>query len=219
MSEEEEINVPLGEEEVKQGFNLEEFLEEHRWSVLLAAAGVIVLGLGILSLKIFSSPESKIEILSESESKRQEGTIFVDLQGAVEKPGVYELPLGSRMNDMLILAGGFSAEADREWVARSLNLAQKLADGAKIYIPAKLATRLPAEASAKAGNSQLVNISNLININTASAAQLDTLWGIGPATAQKIIDGRPYQDINDLRTKKLVKANVWEAIKDKITVY
>lgn len=196
---------------------MEEFLEEHRWSVLLAAAGVIVLGLGILSLKIFSLTESKIEILSGSESERQGGTIFVDLQGAVEKPGVYELPLGSRMNDILIQAGGFSAEADREWVARSLNLAQKLADGAKIYIPGKPESLNSQSVTRNSLTAQ--TLSSLININSASAAQLDTLWGIGPATAQKIIEGRPYQDINDLQTKKLVKSNVWEAIKDKITVY
>jgi len=88
-------------------------------------------------------------------------------------------------------------------------LAQKLTDGAKIFIPAV------------GENSQTDNqaVEGKININTASEAALDMLWGIGPATAQKVISGRPYQKTEDLLNKKIVKTNVWEEIKDKISVY
>jgi competence protein ComEA len=130
----------------------------------------------------------------------------------VQKPGVYELKSGSRINDLLILAGGLSAEASREWVSQNMNLAQKLTDGAKVYIPVKPETRNSQLANRQTANAK-------ININTASASQLDTLWGIGPATAQKVISGRPYQAIEELLTRKIVKSNVWEAIRDKITVY
>jgi len=65
----------------------------------------------------------------------------------------------------------------------------------------------------------MVDEERKININTASEAELDMLWGIGPATAQKVISGRPYQKTEDLLNKKIVKTNVWEEIKDKISVY
>ena len=202
---------------------LEQFLQANKFSVFLAVLGLIVLGIGVLSMKVLSPGDSQIEILTqESQESGEEGTILVDCAGAVQKPGVYELKSGSRVNDLLIMAGGLSAEADRGWVSHNMNLAQKLADGVKIFIPAR------NEISGGVANDQrdLSNLGSvagtatgLININTASASQLDTLWGVGPATAEKIIAGRPYQKIEELQTKKIVKSNVWEAIKDKITVY
>lgn len=209
MEEEKELVPDLGS-------RLEQFLQANKFSAILAILGIIILGVGVLSMMVFSSQESKIEILSEQsqDKKEEKGTIFVDVAGAVQKPGIYELKIGSRINDLLIAAGGLSAEADRERVAQNMNLAQKLADGAKIYISER------SEAPRSLGEvGQVAGQVGLININTASAAELDTLWGIGPATAQKIISSRPYQSADELRTKKIVKSNVWEAIKDKITVY
>lgn len=200
------------------GSRLEQFLQVNKFSAILAILGIIILGIGVLSMMIFSSQESKIEILSEqSEDEKEEtGTIFVDVAGAVQKPGIYELKTGSRINDLLIAAGGLSAAADRERVAQSMNLAQKLADGVKIYIPER--SEAPRSSESEVGQTAGSQV-GLININTASAAELDTLWGIGPATAEKIITNRPYQSADELQTKKIVKSNVWEAIKDKITVY
>jgi len=135
--------------------------------------------------------------------------LVVEISGEIQKPGVYNLTSGSRINDLLIAAGGLSVNADRDWVVKNVNLAQKLTDGAKIFIPAV------------GENSQTDNqaVEGKININTASEAELDMLWGIGPATAQKVISGRPYQKTEDLLNKKIVKTNVWEEIKDKISVY
>lgn len=203
---------------------LEAFLQTNKFSVFLAVLGLIVLGIGALSMKVFFSEDSQIEILTQEsqEAGGKEGAIFVDLAGAVQNPGVYELKTGSRINDLLVSAGGLSASADREWVNRNMNLAQKLADGVKIYIPERSEVTSGSLNSPNTLNSpsSIAGVTtDLININTASAAQLDTLWGIGPATAEKIISGRPYQSIDELQTKKIVKSNVWEAIKDKITVY
>jgi len=197
---------------------LEDFSQTNKSSAILIFLGVAVLGIGVLSLKAFSSKNSQIEILTEGNQEENEdsSTIFVDLAGAVFKPGVYELESSSRINDLLVAAGGLSVEADREWVDKNMNLAQKLADGVKIYIPSQgEAPRSASEVGQVAGST----VTGLININTASVAQLDTLWGVAQITAEKIISGRPYQSANELQTKKIVKSNVWEAIKDKITVY
>lgn len=142
--------------------------------------------------------------------------IFVDVAGAVVNPGVYELKAENRLQEGLIAAGGLSAQADRDWVARNLNLAVKLKDGAKIYIP-KIGEGTKSTTGI-AGTGE-VSTSGLVNINTASLSQLDKLPGIGPVTGQKIIDNRPYSDINELLTKKVVGNKVFEQIKEKITVY
>jgi competence protein ComEA len=100
-----------------------------------------------------------------------------------------------------------SEEADRDWVETTLNLAAKVSDGDKLFIPTIGETEVESSASDK------------ININTASLSQLDTLYGVGPATAQKIIDGRPYSKIEDLVAKKAVSQTVFDRIKDEISLY
>lgn len=190
-------------------------LEQKPYLLTLALAGILVLVSGLAFLGIgFKGSGEEIQIIeSADEATPSASTIFVDVGGAVEKPGLYELTAGARANDALIAAGGLAGEADRDWVSQNLNLAAKLTDGAKLYVPFR-------EDSGKVGPSQNKGptFSDLININSASLAELDTLWGVGPATAQKIIDGRPYSKIEELLEKKIVKTNVYEAIKDQITV-
>lgn len=143
-------------------------------------------------------------------------TIKVDVSGAVGRPGVYELPYDSRTENVLIAAGGLVAKADRKYISKSINLAQRLTDGAKVYFPF-----VDEASSGSIGNgiSGLNNLSNLININLAAEASLDTLPGIGPVTAQKIISGRPYQNISELVSKKVISNSVYTKIKDRIAVY
>lgn len=210
------------------GFDFDSFLQKYKLPLIFSLFGLILLGLGVLTIKKLFPEESKVEISSESNStgifsgqnsaqSPQEAKIFVDIAGAVIKSGVYELEIGSRINDLLILAGGLSEKADRDWVAKNINLAQKLFDGAKIFIP-KLGDSSPSNHS---GSSNLSNpsLQNKINLNTATVTELDTLWGIGEVTAKKIIEGRPFQKPEDLLYKKIVKSNVWEKIKDLVTVY
>lgn len=204
------------------GFDLDSFLQKYKITIIFVLFGLIFLGIGALTIKKLFPEESKVEISSlVNESKvisaesSQVGKIFVDVAGGVIKPGVYELEIGSRVNDLLILAGGLSEKADRDWVAKNINLAQKLIDGAKIYVPkVGEVTPFSPSTSLEASEGQ-----GKININTATEKELDTLWGIGEATAQKIISGRPYQKPEDLLYKKIIKSNVWEAIKDKVIVY
>lgn len=141
--------------------------------------------------------------------------IVVHITGAVPRPGVYALPQGARIQDGISAAGGFLAEAEKT----SINLAQSLEDGEKLDIPflegasPVLATPVPEVVSAT---------SELVNINTASIAELDTLPGIGPTTAQKIIDYRdqngPFLSTEDIINVSGIGPASYERFKDMITV-
>ncbi len=222
MSETEEIDIRLGKEEAEKGelvdlegeFDIDRFLAKYKVAVGIGLVGLLLIGIGSLAYFKMYQPQEKIEIVSEKEEVNQ--SIFCDITGGVEKPGMYELTSGSRVEDLLISAGGLSAEADREWMERNLNRAQKLVDGAKIYIPEQgEAPRSLGEGGQVSGTTIITKI----NINTASASELDTLWGIGTVRAQDIIDNRPYQSVEELQNKKIIPSNVYEKIKDQISVY
>jgi competence protein ComEA len=122
-------------------------------------------------------------------------TIVVDVEGAIEKPGVYELPAESRLLNALQKAGGLSTGADRYVIAKNFNLAKKLSDEEKVYLPF-----LEERDQNVLGVSQ----GGLTNLNTASLSQLELLPNIGPVRAQKIIDNRPYQQLEELVSKKVL---------------
>lgn len=190
--------------------NLEKIFEKNQYTLAVFLLGILILGLGVLGFKIFNfTSGAKVEILEEEKPANNTGTvekIIVEISGEVLKPGVYELPFGSRVNDLLTAAGGLTANANKDWVAKNLNKATKLKDSDKIYIPSKLEQNIPEVSS-----------STKINLNTATQSELESLWGIGQATAQKIIDGRPYQRPEEILERKIIKSNVWEKIKDQVT--
>lgn len=177
----------------------------------MAGAGVILMVAG-LTINYFKTNQTTSETLSDSTGVASSAgvikakTVKIDISGAVEKPGLYEMPNDSRVNDVLISAGGLAANADRMYVSKSINLAQRLTDGMKIFIPTQ-------------EESQNNNLGNLININSATAQELDALPGVGPATATKIITSRPYQSISDLIDRKVVSQSVYDKIKDAVAVY
>lgn len=114
--------------------------------------------------------------------------IVVDVDGAVVQPGIVELPAGSRVADAVAAAGGLAADADTQ----ALNQAALLADGEKVYVPRE-GDDAPAVASgggATGGASDAAGEAAAVNINTATLDELDGLPGVGPATAQAIIDER-----------------------------
>jgi competence protein ComEA len=187
--------------------------------VILGLVGVLLISLGFLGLLALGPREPTIEILP-AEEVAEEATLFVHLEGAIEKPGVYELPVEARVNDLLIRAGGLSAEADRDWVAKNLNLAQKLSDGVKIYIPSKEEDVSLINETVTSGEvSGAQSVTGKVNINTASASELDSLWGIGEKRAADIIANRPYTSVEELLTKKIIPSNVYERIKEEISVF
>ncbi|MCL5746847.1 MAG: ComEA family DNA-binding protein [Patescibacteria group bacterium] len=192
----------------------------------------IPLGLGLLGLIFFIygliallGTASKSNDLvfessnSASASAKITADIAVDVEGAVINPGMYSLRERSRVRDALVSAGGLSAFADRGWVEKNLNLAAKLSDGVKIYIPRAGEAQNAATNLTQTGVPQggIVGSAALINVNTATSAELDTLPGIGPVTAEKIINNRPYSSVDELLSKKAVTDKVFSQIKDKVT--
>lgn len=139
------------------------------------------------------STESYDDEGGESESGEEEesfsvsgeaGDVVVDVTGAVRRPGVYRLPAGSRVDDAVKRAGGASGKAELD----SLNLAALLADGQQIVVP----ERTPAGATAGPGVAAAAGAAEEgpISLATATSAELDTIDGIGPVTAEDIIDFR-----------------------------
>ncbi len=181
-------------------------------------AGVGVVGLGLLGYGLWGEimPEkSTVEIIKESENQSTKGEIVVDVAGAVEKTGVYKLPSGARIGDAIVMAGGLAADADREWVAQTLNLAKEIKDQEKIYIPS-IARVDPLQSE---GSTLGLQKSGKININTASLGELDQLPGIGEVRAQAIIANRPYGSTEELVSKAKIPQSVYDKIKDSLSIY
>ena len=202
--------------------NWNELFFKYRFQILFFLIGAILIGLGLLLVKDSKITSSKIEVLeSTTEGLGEDLEVVVEVAGAVEKPGVYKLTKGVRIEDALISAGGISADADRLWMERSLNRAAKLIDGQKIYIPRK-DEQISGVSTSNLGGYQTISSSQgsgLVNVNAVSQKELESLWGIGPVTAQNIIEQRPYSSVEELLTKKILKSNVYERNKDKLSVY
>jgi len=185
--------------------------------IFLIAAALIFTGGYKYAMWLASGSEEEVIIENNLEENGAEETkeLGVHVTGAVKKPGVYYLALGSRVNDALRLAEPV-AEAD----LNALNLARKLADGEKIYVPKKGET--PEQAGSGAVLTEQGTAGQKININTATAAELDTLPGIGPAIAQRIIDYRtehgPFRTIADLQKVSGIGERRYEQIKDLVTI-
>lgn len=154
--------------------------------------------------------------------------LYVHVAGAVEQPGMYALPEGSRVQDAIDAAGGYADDAAES----SLNLARLVSDGEKILVPtAEEVQDADAAASddggegAKAGNASLSDgsvIGGKVNINAADASKLDELPGIGKATAEKIVADReangPFATAADIQRVSGIGAKKYEQLEDLICV-
>lgn len=210
------------------------FFRQHYLPMLLGVIGFVFLLYGLIGSVLPKSDKGEMSFdaantadASSTDASKSDKQLVIDIEGAVIKPGVYKLPEDSRIQDALIAAGGMSDKADREKIAKGLNLAAKISDGGKIYIPfiGDTAPISQGGSSRSAGSGQASqalmadSTSGTININSATATELDSLSGVGPATAEKIIGNRPYEKIEDLLSKKSVGQSVFDKIKDKISVY
>ena len=143
------------------------------------------------------------------------GPVRVYVCGAVKYPDVYELPAGSIVKDAIIAAGGAAGEAD----LNQINLAQELADQTQIYIPTQGEELDSASASTPAfTTSRSLHHEDVININTASLAELESLPGIGPVLAQRIVDHRPYRTLEDILDVPGIGEATYEKLKDGVVV-
>jgi len=192
---------------------------------LVSAALIIAVVSGLIYLTTLQNSQTLLELdTQDSTAAQAEYKIYVDLAGAVENPDVYELSSGARLKDALKLAGGLSANADRDFFSRNFNLSRLLSDQEKIYIPSAFEVSKGIFGPAEAANLNQPNTGqtnsnvDLININTAALEELDQLPGVGKVTAEKIIRGRPYQSVDQLLNNKIVGKSVFEKIKNLITV-
>ena len=190
-------------------------IEKFKLPIALSILGLVLIIGGVVTSGI-GDQKSK-EFPKESLVQAQK-SISVDVSGAVNTPGVYKLNDGDRIEEAIRLAGGFSEKANSEYISKNLNLAQKLSDGTKIYIPFEGST--PPNGSVDYGQvSGAAIVIGKININTASQSELEALSGVGPVTASKIISARPYSSVEELISKKAVGKAVYEKIKDSVVVY
>lgn len=199
--------------------------------LLVGGLGIFLMVMAVVINYIKGQPSVAGE--ATSKSGLETGQVFtdpqispkpkIDIEGAVIKPGIYEMANDSRIQDVLITAGGLAPKANRTYISQTINLAQKVYDGLKIYIPeegdtsnvSNSVTQLSSLPAGKAGNT--IN-GNVINLNTATEAQLDTLPGVGTVTAGKIVAGRPYQTISQLVEKHIVGQSEYAKIKDLVTI-
>lgn len=209
-----------------QSFDFNGFFLNYRYHILVALLGLIFIAGGILFIKNdLNFSGTKVEVLETATgSGGTHQDIMVEVAGAVISPGVYKVASGSRIEDALVLAGGFSGDANRVWTDKYLNRASLLTDGQKVYIPS-----IDEHSDTESANSSGVyqngssgfssDSDSLININTGTLSELDSLSGIGPVYAQKIIDHRPYSKVEELVSSGAITQSLYEKIKNNITVY
>ena len=146
----------------------------------------------------------------------EQDMITVDVKGAVKSPGIYDLPVGSRVNDAVQKAGGLTEQAD----SKSLNLAQKVSDEALVYVPTK--GEEAASQQTGSGTDSSTSKAKKVNINKASLEELKQVKGLGGKRAQDIIDHREsngkFKSIDELKKVSGIGAKTIEKLKDYVTV-
>ncbi|HEL1769100.1 helix-hairpin-helix domain-containing protein [Streptococcus suis] len=211
-----------------------EMLKEYKWQIALPAAA----GLLMATFLIFSQPaksdqtgltdfpqleqtSSSSELVEETsaEASEEPSQLVVDVKGAVAKPGLYTLEADARVNDAVEAAGGLTSQAD----PKSINLAQKLSDEAVVYVASKDENiSVVASTTASSAMSQEEKSTSLVNLNTATEADLQTISGIGAKRAADIIAYREanggFKSVDDLNNVSGIGDKTMESIRPYVTV-
>ncbi|SHZ77707.1 ComE operon protein 1 [Mycobacteroides abscessus subsp. abscessus] len=209
---------------------MEELIEKIKeYKIIVICAGLGLLLGGFFLLKPFSqTPAKETQVQTEvttvskdeKEDKNQkeevveQDLITVDVKGAVKSPGIYDLPVGSRINDAVQKAGGLTDNAD----SKSINLAQRISDEALVYVPTK------EEVTSQEAHSNASNIkeNKKVNLNKASLEELKQVKGLGAKRAQDIIDHREsngnFKSVDDLKKVSGIGAKTIEKLKEYVTV-
>lgn len=204
------------------------FLRRNLFLSGISIIGLVILVIGLSNIYLTQTSDSVVYETAEVfktpvEKEDSPSIIMVDVSGAVAKPGVYELTSDARVQDVLTKAGGLAENADHQVIAQKMNLAARLVDGQKVYVPFIGETSVLGSSSDNSTDSTGTDTFNgvtggLVNLNLASQSELEDLPGIGEVTAGKIIKGRPYGSIQDIKDKKIVGESVYGKIKDLVTV-
>ncbi|MCY7951429.1 helix-hairpin-helix domain-containing protein [Bacillus inaquosorum] len=202
------------------------WLNQHKKTIILAASAAVF----IAAIFIFSSGKNKepvkqavstetenAEVKQEAVKDESNETIVIDIKGAVQHPGVYEMRTGDRVSQAIEKAGGASEQADEMQV----NLAELLQDGTVVYIP-KEGEETAVQQGAGGADQSDGRKGALVNINTATLEELQGISGVGPSKAEAIIayreeNGR-FQTIEDITKVSGIGEKSFEKIKSSITV-
>jgi competence protein ComEA len=192
-----------------------EGISRQQLAVYVAAAiAIALIGARYLKESQKAEPAAQAAAASDVKLRRSSPQVYVHVTGAVRRPGVYRLPGWARLDAAVRRAGGPTRAADVEGV----NLAAKVADGQQVVVPRRVA----AGAGMGAAGSRPEAAGAPVSLNTATADQLDELEGVGPATAQKILDWRKqhggFRSVDDLKQIGGIGPKRFEALKDKVRI-
>ena len=230
------MDLPAGDED----YGLASFWRTYRVPILLGSLSIFLAVLSIVLLIKSSQTVTPIQFShtndvqgasTHASQSANLGTILVDIEGAVVHPGVIRLPIGSRVEEVIQAAGGLRNTADAAYVSQNINRAMKVVDGMKVYIPSLEETKtshnsninnITGETSHNLGPPSVFGGSSqngsAVSVNSASKDQLDSLPGVGPVTAQKIINNRPYAGLDELVTKKAIGPSLFEKLKNMLSL-
>jgi competence protein ComEA len=193
----------------------------------LVACAVVVLAIalqprssGIPALDYLgdAAPSAAPTAAAPSPQETSPATVLVHVAGEVQQPGVYELAAGDRVIDAIEAAGGVTESAD----ADALNYARPLVDGEQVYVPKPGEAPPAAEGAGVSGGGSAGGQGGLVNLNTATSAELETLPRIGPAMAQRIIDYRDqhggFTSVDELLEVAGIGEATYAGLKDLVTV-
>lgn len=201
------------------GEKVKELIQSKRAEVVLAAISLALLIFSII-LTVIGKQSSQFSVQKKGAVQKNPTTvrsqIVVDIAGSVKDPGVYHLKQGQRMYELIKQAGGLRSDADLLFVRKSLNQARILTDQQKIYIP-PLGESLIQTTQMGATIEESIE-PRMVNINSASQAELEDLPDIGPVTAQKIIQNRPFDSIKELLEKKILRQSTYDEIDKQLTL-
>jgi competence protein ComEA len=224
--------TPLPESDTQS--NLEVFWITYRIPLIVGAISIFVVVISLVLLVKSTQMTTPIQISRHDDvagtASASLKTVVVDIEGAVLNPGIYSLPAGARVEDAIQAGGGLGKNADEDYIAKNINRAMKVADGMKIYVPTVNETSHNLDSNGGVSETSHNFMPLLrspigspqngggISVNLASKDQLDSLPGVGPVTAQKIIDNRPYQTLEDLVVKKAIGPSLFEKLKNSLSL-
>ncbi len=177
--------------------------------VVLAVAVALALGGVVVVARARTTPPVPIAVVEASAAPTPLPPVVVDVSGAVVRPSVVHLSAGARVGDAIAAAGGPTPDAD----VAAVNRAALLRDGGRVYVP-RVGEDPPAGSIGTDAETK-------VDINHASAGEIETLPGIGPATAAKIIrsrEQRAFTKVDELQSRGLISARVLADIRDLVTI-